>query len=99
MGMGLGYVDVPLLASALLSETPVWIEDKKLKEAARKLNASYNRTYFNQEEVRRIKMLKLFLFLCRVLTPLIQMKMSIPIFPETLRPLMHSGQKKINKGG
>jgi predicted nucleic acid-binding protein len=42
MGMGLGYVDVPLLASALLSETPVWIEDKKLKEAARKLNGSYN---------------------------------------------------------
>jgi len=42
MGMGLGYVDVPLLSCALLSETPVWAEDKKLKEAARKLNASYN---------------------------------------------------------
>jgi hypothetical protein len=41
LGMGLGYVDVPLLASALLSETPIWTEDKKLKEAARKLNVSY----------------------------------------------------------
>jgi predicted nucleic acid-binding protein len=41
MGMGLGYVDVHLLASSLLSETPIWTEDKKLKEAARKLNVSY----------------------------------------------------------
>ena len=41
MGIGLGYVDVHLLASALLSETPIWTEDKKLIEAARKLNVSY----------------------------------------------------------
>ncbi|MGD8535154.1 MAG: type II toxin-antitoxin system VapC family toxin [Candidatus Aminicenantes bacterium] len=41
MGIGLGYVDVHLLASALLSGILLWTEDKKLKEAARKLNVSY----------------------------------------------------------
>ncbi len=41
MGIGLGYVDVHLLSSALLSETPIWTGDRKLKEAARKLNVSY----------------------------------------------------------
>lgn len=41
MGIGLGYVDVHLLASALLSGIPLWTDDKKLKEAARKLNVSY----------------------------------------------------------
>jgi len=39
--MGPGYVDVHLLASALLSGIPIWTEDKKLKEAAGKLNVSY----------------------------------------------------------
>ncbi len=38
----LGYVDGHLLASALLSEIPIWTEDKKLKEAAGKLNVSYS---------------------------------------------------------
>lgn len=41
MGIGLGYVDIHLLASALLSGIPLWTEDKKLKEAARKMNVSY----------------------------------------------------------
>jgi len=41
MGIGLRYVDVHLLASALLSGIPIWTDDKKLKEAARKLNVSY----------------------------------------------------------
>jgi len=40
-GIGLGYVDVHLLASALLSGIRLWIEDRRLKEAARKLNVSY----------------------------------------------------------
>jgi len=41
MGMGLGYVDVHLLASALLSKIPLWTKDKGLKKAALKLNISY----------------------------------------------------------
>jgi predicted nucleic acid-binding protein len=41
MGIGLGYVDVHLLASAHLSTILFWTRDKKLREAAVKLNASY----------------------------------------------------------
>jgi len=41
MGIGLGYVDVYLLASAHLSRIRFWTRDKKLMEAAVKLNASY----------------------------------------------------------
>ena len=32
MGKGLGYIDVHLLASALMTEVPIWTLDKKLKE-------------------------------------------------------------------
>ena len=41
MGIGLGYIDVHLLASARLSRIRFWTKDKKLMEAAVKLNASY----------------------------------------------------------
>jgi len=41
IGIGLGYVDVHLLASALLSGIPLWTKDKKLKEVAIRLNVSY----------------------------------------------------------
>ena len=41
MGIGLGYIDVHLLASALLSEMPLWTRDKKLREVVIKLNISY----------------------------------------------------------
>jgi len=41
MGIGLGNVDVHLLASAHLSRILFWTRDKKLMEAALKLNASY----------------------------------------------------------
>ena len=40
MGIGLGYVDVHLLASARLSRVRFWTRDKKLREAAVKLNIS-----------------------------------------------------------
>lgn len=40
MGIGLGYVDVHLLASARLSRMRFWTEDKRLREAAVKLNFS-----------------------------------------------------------
>lgn len=41
MGLGLGYIDAHLLASALLTPVYVWTMDKKLKDAALSLNISY----------------------------------------------------------
>lgn len=41
MGAGLGLIDVHLLASALLSKTPLWTTDKPLREASVKLNFAY----------------------------------------------------------
>lgn len=41
IGMGLGYVDVHLLASALLSTVPLWTKDKDLKKAALRLDVCY----------------------------------------------------------
>lgn len=41
IGIGLGYVDAHLLASALLSGIPLLTKDKKLKEVANRLNISY----------------------------------------------------------
>ncbi|MFZ5451796.1 MAG: type II toxin-antitoxin system VapC family toxin [Thermodesulfobacteriota bacterium] len=34
MGKGLGYIDMHLLASALLTKTPIWTLDKKLHKVA-----------------------------------------------------------------
>jgi predicted nucleic acid-binding protein len=39
-GRGLGWVDVHLLASAVLSQTPIWTLDKKLDAVARRLGIS-----------------------------------------------------------
>ncbi len=41
MGMGLGFIDVHLLASALLSDTPLWTADKQLKRASASLRVAY----------------------------------------------------------
>ncbi len=41
MGKGLGYVDMNLLASALLTKIPLWTLDKKLKEVASALGLQY----------------------------------------------------------
>ena len=41
MGLGLGYVDVHLLASALLSGIPLWTEDKRLQKAALTLEVCF----------------------------------------------------------
>ena len=43
MGTGIGFVDVHLLASAQLQETPLWTSDKRLKSVAVKLNIFYNK--------------------------------------------------------
>jgi len=41
MGIGLGYIDVHLLASAFLSGISLWTHDNPLKKAAHKLDVSF----------------------------------------------------------
>ena len=41
MGMGIGFVDISLLASAQLSGIPLWTADRRLKSAAIKLGLPY----------------------------------------------------------
>jgi hypothetical protein len=41
VGCGLGYVDVHLLASSLLSSVPLWTFDEMLKKAALQLGIGY----------------------------------------------------------
>ena len=40
-GKGLSYVDIHLLASAVLTRVPLWTLDKKLKQASVKLRIDY----------------------------------------------------------
>ncbi|MGA3116196.1 MAG: type II toxin-antitoxin system VapC family toxin [Syntrophobacteraceae bacterium] len=42
MGRGLGYIDMHLLASALLTDVPLWTLDRKLDETASKLGKKYS---------------------------------------------------------
>ena len=41
MGKGLGYIDMHLLASALLTDVPLWTLDRKLDETASQLKKKY----------------------------------------------------------
>jgi predicted nucleic acid-binding protein len=41
MGKGLGYVDMHLITSALLTKVPIWTLDKKLKGVSSKLGLEY----------------------------------------------------------
>ena len=41
MGIGIGFVDVHLLASTQLIDTQLWTGDKRLKSAADKLSLAY----------------------------------------------------------
>jgi predicted nucleic acid-binding protein len=41
MGKGLGYIDIHLIASAVLTEIPLWTVDKKLSEVSSKLGIGY----------------------------------------------------------
>lgn len=41
MGQGLGYVDIHLLAAALLTSVPLWTGDKSLKDAAARLQVDF----------------------------------------------------------
>jgi predicted nucleic acid-binding protein len=40
-GKGLGYIDIHLLASSLISNVKLWTRDKKLNQVAKELNISY----------------------------------------------------------
>lgn len=44
MGKGLGYVDVQLIASAVLTGVPVWTLDKKLAQTADDLRIKYSKS-------------------------------------------------------
>lgn len=41
MGKRLGYIDMHLMASALLTNVPLWTQDKRLDNASCKLGVSY----------------------------------------------------------
>lgn len=41
MGKGLGYIDVHLCASAILSSVPMWTYDRRLKETNERLGIGY----------------------------------------------------------
>jgi len=41
MGKGVGYIDMHLLVSALLTKVPIWTLDKKLKKVSSKLGLEY----------------------------------------------------------
>ncbi len=43
MGKGLGYIDMHLLASALLSKVSLWTFDKRLNRVASKLGLKFSR--------------------------------------------------------
>jgi predicted nucleic acid-binding protein len=42
MNKGIGYVDVHLLGSALVADTPLWTFDKALKKIANQLSIEYD---------------------------------------------------------
>ena len=42
MGKGLGYIDVHLLASAVLTGIPIWTLDKKLKKVSQEMGLCFN---------------------------------------------------------
>lgn len=41
MGKGLGYIDIHLIVSAIITEIPLWTVDKKLNEISLKLEIGY----------------------------------------------------------
>ncbi len=43
MGKGMGYVDVHLIASAVLTGVPIWTLDKKLAQTADSLHIKYKK--------------------------------------------------------
>ena len=41
MGQGLGYIDMHLIASAMMAEIPIWTLDRKLAEVSDNLHIGY----------------------------------------------------------
>jgi hypothetical protein len=41
MGEGLGYIDIHLIASAVLTDVPVWTLDKTLDKITKKIGINY----------------------------------------------------------
>lgn len=41
MGQGLGFVDIHLMAAAVMADIPLWTQDKKLKLACSQLGLDY----------------------------------------------------------
>jgi predicted nucleic acid-binding protein len=41
MGKGVGYIDMHLIVSAILTRVPIWTFDKKLQEVSSKLGLEY----------------------------------------------------------
>jgi predicted nucleic acid-binding protein len=41
MGKGLGYIDVHLIASAVLTDVPLWTLDKTLDKLTKKIGINY----------------------------------------------------------
>jgi predicted nucleic acid-binding protein len=44
MGRGLGYVDIHLLASAIIGNTVLWTYDRRLNDAAAEIGVAYPRS-------------------------------------------------------
>jgi predicted nucleic acid-binding protein len=42
MGTGLGFVDVHLMAAAILAGIPLWTQDKKLRQACSRLSIDFS---------------------------------------------------------
>jgi len=45
MGKGLGFIDIHLVASAILSKVSLWTRDKKLDQISSLLGLSYQPSY------------------------------------------------------
>jgi hypothetical protein len=45
MGKGLGYIDMHLIASAILTDVPLWTLDRRLDETASRLEKRYSSSH------------------------------------------------------
>jgi hypothetical protein len=43
MGKGLGFVDIHLMAAAIIADIPIWTNDKKLSQACSELGINYSK--------------------------------------------------------
>ena len=46
MGKGLGYIDIHLIVSAIITDIPLWTADKKLNEISLKLGIGYQSRFY-----------------------------------------------------